>query len=99
MFRFVAGRVVTGVRSQIVPKSTIVGAQVRLAHGKAETDEEFDDRYEKFFSRPDIDAWEIRKAMNDLAGESRLTLFSLKRFIHLSPKVSIIRNNFYCYGF
>lgn len=25
-------------------------------------------RYEAYFNRPDIDGWEIRKAMNDLAG-------------------------------
>ena len=31
-----------------------------------ETDEAFDTRYEGFFNRPDIDGWEIRKAMNDL---------------------------------
>ena len=33
-----------------------------------ETDAEFDARYEAFFNRPDIDGWEIRKAMGDLAG-------------------------------
>ena len=31
-----------------------------------ETAEAFDARYENFFSRQDIDGWEIRKAMNDL---------------------------------
>lgn len=33
-----------------------------------ETDDEFDSRYEHFFNRPDIDGWEIRKAINDLQG-------------------------------
>ena len=33
-----------------------------------ETDAEFDARYEAFFNRPDIDGWEVRKAMGDLAG-------------------------------
>lgn len=33
-----------------------------------ETDAEFDARYEAFFNRKDIDGWEIRKAMGDLAG-------------------------------
>ncbi|KAJ8883262.1 hypothetical protein PR048_015104 [Dryococelus australis] len=33
-----------------------------------ETDEEFDNRYINYFSRKDIDGWEIRQAMNDLAG-------------------------------
>lgn len=39
---------------------------VRYSHGKQETDEEFDNRYVKYFDRPEIDHWEIRKAMNDL---------------------------------
>jgi cytochrome c oxidase subunit 5a len=37
-------------------------------HGRDETDEEFDARYERYFSRPDIDGWEIRKALTDLNG-------------------------------
>ena len=40
---------------------------VRCSHTQ-ETDEEFDSRYERFFNRPDIDGWEIRKAVNDLQG-------------------------------
>ena len=39
---------------------------MRGKHGVVESDEAFDARYENFFSRPDIDGWEIRKAMNDL---------------------------------
>ncbi|BFZ02443.1 hypothetical protein BsWGS_05482 [Bradybaena similaris] len=42
---------------------------VRYSHGKGETDEEFDNRYVKYFDRPEIDHWEIRKAMNDLTAE------------------------------
>jgi len=42
-------------------------APVRYSHTQ-ETDEEFDVRYERFFNRPDIDGWEIRKAINDLHG-------------------------------
>lgn len=37
-------------------------------HGREETDEEFDARYERYFNRPDIDGWEIRKALADLQG-------------------------------
>lgn len=37
-------------------------------HGRKESEEEFDNRYIKYFSRPEIDGWEIRKAMNDLQG-------------------------------
>lgn len=42
-------------------------ASVRCSHTQ-ETDAEFDNRYEHFFNRPDIDGWEIRKAVNDLQG-------------------------------
>lgn len=34
--------------------------------GKEETDEEFDQRFINYFSRPDIDGWEIRKGINDM---------------------------------
>jgi cytochrome c oxidase subunit 5a len=37
-------------------------------HGKVESDEEFDTRYEAYFSDPNIDGWMIRKRMNDLQG-------------------------------
>ncbi|XP_075215692.1 cytochrome c oxidase subunit 5A [Lycorma delicatula] len=40
----------------------------RFSHGEAESDEEFDERFEKYFNRPDIDGWEIRKGINDLLG-------------------------------
>jgi len=41
----------------------------RLMSSKVEeTDEEFDARYEAYFNRPDIDGWEVRKAMHDLTG-------------------------------
>lgn len=40
----------------------------RFSHNNTETDEELDARYEEYFNRPDIDGWEIRKAMNDLCG-------------------------------
>lgn len=33
-----------------------------------ETPEEFDARFERFFNRPDIDGWEIRKGLTDLHG-------------------------------
>uniref|UniRef100_A0A3Q2PCS8 Cytochrome c oxidase subunit 5A, mitochondrial n=1 Tax=Fundulus heteroclitus TaxID=8078 RepID=A0A3Q2PCS8_FUNHE len=38
------------------------------SHGKVETDEEFDSRWITYFSKPDIDAWELRKGMNTLIG-------------------------------
>jgi len=45
-----------------------VVSSVRYAHGHEETDEEFDARYVTYLSRPNIDGWEVRKAMNDLQG-------------------------------
>jgi len=33
---------------------------------EATSDAEFDQRYEAYFNRADIDGWEIRKGMNDL---------------------------------
>jgi len=44
------------------------GSAVRtMSHGPVESDAEFDARYEAYFNRPDIDGWEYRKAMGDLA--------------------------------
>jgi len=37
-------------------------------HGREESDEEFDARYVAYFSRNDIDGWELRKGINDLQG-------------------------------
>lgn len=34
--------------------------------GIEETDEEFDERYLKYFNKPDIDGWELRKGINDM---------------------------------
>ena len=55
---------------------------VRCSHTQ-ETDEEFDRRFEHFFSRPDIDGWEIRNAVNDLQGydlvpEPKIVIAALK---------------------
>lgn len=38
------------------------------ASKKEETDAEFDARWETYFNRDDIDAWELRKGLNDLHG-------------------------------
>ena len=73
MLRFVGGRVSATVSRAIVNNTRAPSTQIiRASHdGPTETDEEFDARYEAFFNRPDIDHWEIRKAMNDLAGTYR----------------------------
>lgn len=36
------------------------------SHAKVETDEEFDARWVTYFSKPDIDAWELRKGDIDI---------------------------------
>jgi len=47
------------------PISVLANNQL-MSSKKQETDEEFDQRYVNYFSRPDIDGWEIRKGMTDL---------------------------------
>lgn len=75
MLRAVASRVASATCRAMLPRNAIavVGTQnVRAAHGgPKESDEEFDERYTNFFNRKDIDHWEVRKALNDLAGEFR----------------------------
>merc|ERR1711976_352859 len=56
-------------KQNIRPTAPLAAVGLRFRHGIPETAEEFDARYENFFNRPDIDGWEIRKAMNDLQGE------------------------------
>ncbi|XP_061385831.1 cytochrome c oxidase subunit 5A, mitochondrial [Danaus plexippus] len=70
MLRSASGSLVKVFKKSLVP-ATRVGSVLpsRLSHGgPVESDEEFDCRYEAFFNRKDIDGWEIRKGMNDLAG-------------------------------
>uniref|UniRef100_A0A224Y0F8 Cytochrome c oxidase subunit 5A, mitochondrial n=1 Tax=Panstrongylus lignarius TaxID=156445 RepID=A0A224Y0F8_9HEMI len=45
-----------------------LGQSRPMSSHSTETDEEFDQRYVNYFNRPDIDGWDIRKAMNDLCG-------------------------------
>ncbi|XP_012258639.1 cytochrome c oxidase subunit 5A, mitochondrial [Athalia rosae] len=85
MLRLVAGRVGSVLRSSAAPRAAVVGLpNTRASHdGPTESDEVFDARYEAFFNRPDIDHWEIRKAMNDLAGmdlvpEPKIIIAALK---------------------
>ncbi|KAJ8670401.1 hypothetical protein QAD02_001660 [Eretmocerus hayati] len=72
MLRIIAGSASSTLKRAILPAASAtsqVQQQSRASHGgPVETDEEFDARYEAYFNRPDIDHWEIRKAMNDLAG-------------------------------
>jgi len=65
MLRAVSRGLQTAVKTTAFKPSAVV---VRNAHGHQETDDEFDARYVRYLSRPDIDGWEVRKAMNDLQG-------------------------------
>ncbi|KAJ8954233.1 hypothetical protein NQ318_005829 [Aromia moschata] len=54
-----------------------------MSSHSTETDEQFDSRFESFFNRKDIDGWEIRQGMNDLAGhdlvpEPKILIAALK---------------------
>jgi len=65
MLRAVHRGLQTAVKATVYRPTVIA---VRHGHGDHETAEEFDARYLKYLSRPNIDGWEIRKAMNDLQG-------------------------------
>lgn len=68
MLRAAAGQLVNVMRGSFgVSRLAAIGA-VRNSSHSTETDAEFDARYEAYFSRPDIDGWECRKAMNDILG-------------------------------
>ncbi|GAB1605945.1 cytochrome c oxidase subunit 5A, mitochondrial-like [Argonauta hians] len=75
MLRAVVTRLAVPLARQALHRVTLQQRQPAFAaiaavrHFKApagESDEDFDIRYENYFKRPDIDGWEIRKAMNDL---------------------------------
>ncbi|XP_022186036.1 cytochrome c oxidase subunit 5A, mitochondrial [Nilaparvata lugens] len=70
MFRIVATALRSSSRSLVaanVSRTVAVPGRLMSSHS-TESDEEFDNRYEAYFNRPDIDGWEIRQGMNDLAG-------------------------------
>ena len=54
--------------SSVSNLSICILAARTMSHGPVESDAEFDARYEAYFNRPDIDGWEYRKAMGELAG-------------------------------
>ncbi|XP_015587355.1 cytochrome c oxidase subunit 5A, mitochondrial [Cephus cinctus] len=98
MLRLVAGRVCATMKTAAVSRTAAVGAQTsrNMSHGHEETDEEFDARYLNFFNRNDIDHWEIRKAMNDLAGvdtvpEPKIIIAALKACRRLNDFALTIR--------
>ncbi|CAD5119305.1 DgyrCDS7932 [Dimorphilus gyrociliatus] len=77
----VASVVETAARANLSATS-IVSRRCMSKH-VVESEEEFDARYESFFNRPDIDGWEVRKAMNDihaddLVPEPKIVIAALK---------------------
>ncbi|XP_034938432.1 cytochrome c oxidase subunit 5A, mitochondrial [Chelonus insularis] len=96
MLRLVAGRVGSAVRGLATPRVATVGVQARNSSHKEETDEEFDARFENYFNRPNIDHWEIRKAMGDLAAsdlvpEPRIIIAALKACRRLNDYALAVR--------
>ncbi|ROT83060.1 cytochrome c oxidase subunit 5A, mitochondrial [Penaeus vannamei] len=71
MFRSALTRVSHVAKASLLETSSRIPAATAsrsMSKHSTETDAEFDARYEAYFSRPDIDGWEVRKAMNDLCG-------------------------------
>lgn len=65
-------------------------------HGRDETDEEFDARYERYFSRPDLDGWDLRKGLTDLQGmdlvpEPKILIAALKACRRLNDFALTVR--------
>uniref|UniRef100_A0A9J7ZT58 Cytochrome c oxidase subunit 5A, mitochondrial n=2 Tax=Cyprinus carpio TaxID=7962 RepID=A0A9J7ZT58_CYPCA len=66
------------------------------SHAKVETDEEFDSRWVTYFSKPDLDTWELRKGMNTLIGydlvpEPKILDSALRACRRLNDLASAIR--------
>lgn len=68
MLRTVANQLSGAIKGSVGVSRIVAIGGVRASHGSAETDEQFDKRYEDFFKRSDIDGWEVRKGMNDILG-------------------------------
>jgi len=73
MFRLVSRSLQTVCRASAlnnvrVAQPAVTSGARYMSHEVQETDEEFDARYVAYFSRPDIDGWEVRKGMNNLIG-------------------------------
>lgn len=72
-------------RGAVASRAAAAVTTVRHSHGGLPDiyDPEFDNRYEAYFNRPEIDGWEIRKGLNDLHGmdlvpEPRIVVAALK---------------------
>jgi len=68
MFRLAVSRI--GSATSQICRSHLKVASSARNHGTATmTPEQFDDNYVAYFSRPDIDAWELRNGIHKLHGE------------------------------
>ncbi|KAG7482351.1 cytochrome c oxidase subunit 5A, mitochondrial-like [Solea senegalensis] len=98
MFRAVSRLSATASRNLVQSRA---GYSAPLAsrcysHGKVESDEEFDARWVTYFSKPDIDGWELRKGMNTLIGydlvpEPKIVDSALRACRRLNDLASAIR--------
>jgi len=68
MFRLVVRSAASALQRNSTNLLRGSGVRAMSGHESTETDAEFDARYEAYFNRADIDGWEYRKAMGDLAG-------------------------------
>lgn len=68
MFRLVATQLSRVAQEAVVGRAAVNVMAARFCHpGTPDIyDPNFDSQYEQYFSRPDIDGWEIRKGMNEL---------------------------------
>lgn len=68
MFRLVASQLSKMGTAAVVNRSGVSAVTARFCHpGMPDIyDPNFDSQYVAYFSRPDIDGWEVRKGMNDL---------------------------------
>ncbi|CAL1604374.1 unnamed protein product [Knipowitschia caucasica] len=98
MFRAVSRLWAAGAKSLSAPRQChLAPVAIRCySHGKVESDEEFDARWVTYFSKPDIDAWELKKGMNTLIGydlvpEAKILDSALRACRRLNDMASAIR--------
>ncbi|OQR72843.1 mitochondrial cytochrome c oxidase subunit Va protein [Tropilaelaps mercedesae] len=67
MFGVLSRQTVGAFRNGTLTRQGLMGC-ARPFSSKIDSEAEIDARYEAYFSKSDIDGWEIRKAMNDIHG-------------------------------
>ena len=89
------GGMSVALRTTAKRSPAVTSARWKSTH-EHETDAEFDKRYENYFNRPDIDSWEVRKAMNDLQGhdlvpEPKIVIAAMKACRRLNDYALAVR--------